>query len=82
MFKMKTNLFLTLPLFTLILAACTPAALETSPAQMDATPVVREPAYLVIVPTNNQPESAPEVIAFEDLPALVMAASQPKTLEF
>lgn len=54
---MKTNLFLTLPLFTLILAACTPAALETSPAQMDATPVVREPAYLVIVPTNSQPET-------------------------
>ena len=49
---------------------------------MDATPVVQEPAYLVIVPTNSQPESAHEVIAFEDLPALVMAASQPETLEF
>jgi hypothetical protein len=34
------------------------------PAQIDAT----------------QAEPAPEVIAFEDLPALVMAASQPKTL--
>ncbi len=36
------------------------------PAQTDSTPVGQEPA--------------PEEIAFEDLPALVMAASQPETL--
>ena len=79
---MKTKLFLSLPLFTLILAVYAPAALETSPVKMDATPVVQEPAYLVIVPTNIQPESAPEVITSKDLPALVMAASQPETLVF
>ena len=54
---MKTKLFRFLPIFTLILAARIPAALENTPPQVDATPVVQESAYLVIVPTTSQPET-------------------------
>lgn len=77
---MKTKLFLCLSLFTLVLAACQPAALVLPPAQTETSPVVQEPDPVDIVPTATQPEAAPEAIAFEDLPALVMAASQPETL--
>ena len=93
---MKNHILLILSVLVLALAACQPAATPTQPpvaptALPTSTELPEPTATQIVIPTATAMptivptdiptiEPTPEGVAFEDLPALVMAAGQPETI--